>query len=180
MLRFISGLVSGIILGALAVFAFVTLGSSNNAATTNTTTTAGSGVVHVTVDAGYLNQELSTMMATQPEFSDAQPQLALKSPNVAVLTANLPVDLNGTTLKVRPTVTIQFSVENGQVKTNVTNINLGALKVPTALIQPQIDQMESMLESSANRALNSALAGSGLQLYNVSTSPAALTMDLGQ
>jgi uncharacterized protein YpmS len=180
MLRFIFGLVSGIVLGAVAVFAFVTLSSANNVVVSDAITAPGSSVVHVSVDASYLNQEMSTLLATQPGFSDAEPQLVLKSPNVAQLTANLPVELNGTTLRVRPTVTIQFTVENGEVKTNVTNIGMGVLSVPTSLIQPQIDQMESTLESSANRALNSALAGSGLKLYNVSTSPTALTMDLGQ
>jgi uncharacterized protein YpmS len=181
MLRFILGLVSGVVVGALAVFAFVALGSNGNPVDSNSPTLpSGTGVVHISVDASYLNQELSTLLATQPQFSDAQPELALKSPNVAVLTANLPVDVGGRTLKVRPTVTMQFTVENGEVKTNVTNISLGVISVPTSLIKPQIDQMESMLESSANRALNSALSGSGLKLYGVSTTPDALTMDLGQ
>jgi uncharacterized protein YpmS len=180
MLRFIFGLVSGIVLGAVAVFAFVTLGSANTPVVSNAITASGGSVVHVSVDASYLNQELGTLMATQPGFTNAKPELQLKSPNVAVLTANLPVELNGTTLKVRPTVTMQFTVENGEVKTNVTNISMGVLSVPTSLIKPQIDQMESALENSANRALSSALAGSGLKLYNVSTSPTALIMDLGQ
>ncbi|HEY3343176.1 MAG TPA: hypothetical protein VGK81_14205 [Anaerolineae bacterium] len=180
MLRFILGLVSGIVVGAVAVFAFVTLGSSNSPLVNSSAVAPGGGVVHVTVAASYLNQELNTLLAAQPGFADAKPQLVLRSPNVAALTANLPVDLNGTTLTVRPTVTMQFLVQNGEIKTNVTSIGLGVISVPASLVKPQIDQMESALESSANRALTNALAGSGLKLYNVSTSPAALTMDLGQ
>ena len=75
---------------------------------------------------------------------------------------------------------MQFQVVDGKIQTHVTNINLGAISVPTALVKPQIDQMESLFESSVNRAVTSALAGSGLKLYSVSTSSDALTVDLGQ
>ena len=180
MIRFIFGLIIGIILGALAVFVFVALGSTRTPVNNNPLPSPGGAVIHVSVDSSFLNQELNNMLADQPQFSDAKPQLELKSPNAAALTANLPVDVNGRTLKVRPTVTMQFQVVDGKIQTHVTNINLGAISVPTALVKPQIDQMESLFESSVNRAVTSALAGSGLKLYSVSTSSDALTVDLGQ
>jgi hypothetical protein len=180
MVRFIVGLIIGILLGAAAVVVFTMLGSMDNSLIYAPLPSPSAAVVHVTVDAGYLNQELNTLLATQPQFAGARPQLELRSPNTAVFSADIPVTVNGNTIKVRPTVTMQFQVQDGVLSTHVTSVNLGTINVPMALIQSQVNEVERLFQSSVNRAVTNALAGSGLKLYSVSTSPTAITVDLGQ
>ncbi len=180
MIHFILGLIIGILLGALAVVAFTLLGSTDNSLLYGPLPAPGNAVVHITVDASYLNQELNTLVTSQPQLADSHPQLALRSPNAAEVAADVPVDVNGRTLRVRPTVTLQFQVQDGKLSTHVTNINLGTMSVPTALVKPQIDQVENLLQDSVNRTITGALAGTGLKLYNVTTSPTAMTVDLGE
>ncbi len=180
MIRFIFGLIIGILLGALTVFAFTMLGGVPNSTLYGPLPGPGTAVVQVTVDARYLNQELNTLVTSQPGMADSQPQLALQAPNVMIFTAGVPIQLSGQTLTVRPTVTMQVQVQDGKITTHVTNISLGPISVPTALVKPQIDQMEGLLQNGVNRAVSSTLAGSGLTLYSVSTSPSAMTVDLGE
>lgn len=180
MIRFIIGLIFGIIIGALAVLVFSALGAVGNPLAYTPLPGPGQPVIHITVDAPYLNQQLVTVLDSQPQLAGGHPQLTLQSPNVAILTSDVQVNANGNTLKLRPTIKMQFQVENGRVKTQVVSVSMGTLNVPNALIKTQVAQMESTLEDQVNNAIGSALSGSGLKLYAVSTSPAGLTVDLGE
>ena len=180
MIRFLIGLVLGVIVGALAVLVFSALATFGNPFIYNPSITPGQAVVHVTVDEPYLNQQLAAVLATQPEFAGASPQLNLESPNVAILTVSIDADVGGNTMKLRPTLTMQLRVEGGQIKTHVVGINLGQLNVPTVLIRSQINQLESALEEQVNRAVTNGLTGTGLRVVNVSASDDSLVVDLGQ
>jgi hypothetical protein len=180
MLRFIIGLVIGIVIGALAVLAFTALGTFGDPLSANPLPAPGQAVVHISVDKVYLNQELRAVLATQAQFANANPQLDLRSPNAAVLTADIQTEVGGRALKVRPTVTMQFQVENGRIRTKVMGVTMGTLNLPNTLIKAPVAQLESTLEDQVNRAVSGALSGTGLKVYNVTTSSNALVVDLGQ
>ena len=180
MIRFIIGLIFGIIIGAVAVLVFSTLSSTGTPFGYAPLPAPGQSVVHITIDAPYLNLRLGSLLASQPQLAGGNAQLSLQSPNIAVLTSDVQANLGGNSIKLRPTVTVQFQVENGRVKTHVVSVNVGTLNVPDSLIKEPVAQLESMVEDEVNAAITSALSGTGLKLYAVSTSPAGLTVDLGQ
>jgi hypothetical protein len=179
MLKFLVGLIFGLIIGAVAVFVFSTLGS---AATPLGSTSAvpGKGVLHVTVDQSYINEKLAAVLASQPQFNDAKAQVKFQAPNSAQVAADVQIDVAGNTIKARPTVTLQFSVAGGRIRTKVTGANLGVLNLPVALFQGPIDQLNQVMEDQVNTAVTDALSGTGLKVINVGSTNTGLVVDLGE
>jgi hypothetical protein len=179
MFKFLIGLILGVIAGAVAVLIFTAMGSTGNPFTTPALM-PGQAVVHISVDEAYLNQQLTAVMATQPGFTDANPKLDLREPNVAALTASIEANVGGNTVQARPTVMLQFGAENNRVRVKVTGVNLGAMNIPRALIQSQLDTLERTVEDQANRAITNGLSGTGLKVIAVSASATSMLVDLGQ
>jgi hypothetical protein len=180
MIRFLIGLILGVIIGALAVVVFSAMATFGNPFIFTPSLAPGQSVIHISVDEPYLNQQLAAVLAAQPEFANANPQLDLKSPNIAMLTASVETNAGGDAIKVRPTLTVQFRVENARVRTHVVGVNLGQLNVPTAVIRPQITELERTLEEQVNGAITRGLTGTGLRVVNVGATENALVVDLGQ
>lgn len=179
MFKFLIGLILGVIAGAVAVILFSTMGSVANPFPTSVLA-PGQAVVHISIDEAYLNQQLAAVLASQPDFRDASPQLDMQEPNVAALTADIQMGVGDNQIKARPTVTLQFRVEGNRIRTRVTNVNVGTMNVPRSLIQTQIDQLERTIEEQVNRAVTDALARTGLKVVNVAANANSLLVELGQ
>jgi uncharacterized protein YpmS len=177
--KFIAGLFFGVIIGAVAVFVFSTLGSAANPLA-NTSGAGGGGVVHVTVDQSYINEKLAAVLADQPQFNDAKAQVKFQAPNSVQVTADVQVTALGNTIKARPTATLQFSVVGGRIHTQLTSVNLGVLNLPVALFQGPVDQLNTIMEDQVNTAVTDALAGTGLKVVNVGSTSTSLVVDLGE
>src|SRR5512141_2857634 len=167
MIKFLFGLIVGIIVGAAALFIFSTLGSTA-APLSSTTVGTGKGVVHVTVDQAYINKKLAEVLANQPQFNDAKAQVKFQAPNSAQVTADVQIDVAGNTVMARPTVTLQFSAAGGRIRTKLTGADLGILKLPIALFQGPIDKLNQLMEDQVNTAVTDGLSGTGLKVVNVS------------
>ena len=179
MIKFLIGLVVGVIVGAAALFVFSTLGSTA-VPLSSTSGASGKGVVHVTVDQAYINKKLAEVLADQPQFNDAKAQVKFQAPSTAQVAADVQIDVAGSTIKARPTVTLQFSVAGGRIRTKLTGADLGILKLPIALFQGPIDQLNQMMEDQVNAAVTDGLAGTGLKVVNVSATNSGLVVDLGE
>jgi hypothetical protein len=115
-----------------------------------------------------------------PQFKGVQPTLAMQAPNSVIVNIDMQATVSGVTLKARPAVMMQLTVEAGRIRTRVTNVNVGILNVPLAPFQAQIDQIERVMEDQANRAVANGLAGTGLKIVSVSTTNNSLNVDLGE
>jgi hypothetical protein len=178
MVRFFIGLIVGVILGAVAVLAFVFMGIGNTAARIPVAAPSGTPAVRLSVDEAYLNQRMADALQSQPQFAKAEPQVDLRAPNMADVTASIDAVMGGNTLRIRPTARIQFAVEGGRIRAHITDINVGPVVVPRSVIQDQIAQVEGMVETEANDAVAGALSGTGLKVVNVTATETDLVVDL--
>ncbi len=178
MIKFVFGLIFGVIVGAAAA-----LYLSPKAVVSRPIVAAPAarpGTIHVSVDQAYLNKLMTEALAGQAQFKGMQPTLALQGPNTVIVTVDLQADVAGVTLKARPEVMMQLSLNAGRIRTHVANVNFGIVNVPLEPFQAQINQIESMMEDQANRAVTNGLAGTGLKIVNVTTSSNSLNVDLGE
>ena len=180
MLRFLFGLFIGTIIGAVAVLALTVWGGTGILSSTTPEPAPGQAVIRVAVESAYLNQQMNAALAAQSKVQVANARLTLRAPNVAEVAADVAVNAAGVNVKARPTVTLQLTVENGQVKTRLMQIGLGGLNIPTDLVRPQLAEVERILETQVNRAVAGGLAGTGLRISNVNVSGSALVVELAQ
>ncbi len=178
MIKFLAGLIFGVIIGAAAMFFISALGGRSGVAVAPPA--VGQAVIHVSIDQSYLNQQLTRALATQPQFKGVKPTLTLQGPNAVIVSVDIQANVNGTLVKVHPVVTMQLLVENGRIHTNVASVNIGALNVPLEPFQAQINQLNRMMEEQANSAVANGLAGTGLKIVNVTTTNNSLSVDLGE
>ena len=180
MLRFLFGLVIGTIIGVIAVLVFTTFGGTSIITGNAPRPAPGQAVIRVAVESAYLNQQMNAALAVQSKVQVANAQLVLRAPDVAEVTADVSVSAAGVKVKARPNVTMQLTVENGQVKTRLQQIGVGGLDIPVDVIRPQLAEVERILEAQINRAAASGLAGTGLRISNVSVVGTALVVELAQ
>lgn len=178
MIKFVIGLIFGVIIGAAAVLFFGAKSNVNKPVVA--AHVSKQGVVHVSVDQSYLNQLMTGALAGQPQFKGMKPTLALQAPNSVIVTVDLQANVGGATLSIRPTMTMQLTIKAGRIRTHVSNVDVGVLSVPLDPFQTQINQIDTMLEDQANRAVMNGLAGTGLKIVNVSTTGNSLNVDLGE
>jgi hypothetical protein len=178
MLKFLIGLIFGVIVGAAAVLFFGVKGTTGKPVVA--VPASRPGAIHVTIDQSYLNQLMTEALAGQPQFKGMKPTLALQAPNSVIVTVNLQANVGGTTLSIQPAITMQLTIEAGRIRTRVSNVNVGALTVPLDPFQGQINQIDKVMEDQANRAVASGLAGTGLKIVNVGTTNNNLIVDLGE
>lgn len=180
MLKFLLGGVIGTLFGAAAILVFVVLGGTNAITGLAPRLVPGQAVIRVSVEGAYLSQQMNAALAGQQQLQVSNAQLTLRAPNDAIVAADAVVEVAGVKVRARPTVGVQFAVEDGRVKTRLGQINVGGIGVPTELVRPQLAEMERILEAQINRAISGGLTGTGLRISSISVVGSALVVDLAQ
>ena len=157
MFKFIFGAVFGIIVGAAGAFYLSMQGGIGNTYM-RPPPTPGQAVMHLSIDQGYLNQQLITALTGQTEFKGMQPTLATQAPNAVIVTADIEATVGGNSIKVRPAVTMQFYVEAGRIRTRVAGVNLGTVNVP-ADAGPNTDRLDRAHDGRAGQPHRNRRAG---------------------
>ena len=94
--------------------------------------------------------------------------------------ADFTATVNAGGVSLNPTLSVQFSVQNGRIVIDVLDVNVGGFGVPTNLIEPQIAQLEQTAETELNRQLDQIRANSGLVLQSISTSEDSMMLQFGR
>lgn len=94
--------------------------------------------------------------------------------------ADLTATVNAGGLSLTPRISVQFSVQDGQIEIEVLGVDVGGFGVPSNLIQDQITQLEQTAETELNRQFNQIRANTGLVLQSISTTEDSLTLQYGQ
>jgi hypothetical protein len=128
--------------------------------------------IKVIIQETYIQERLEKEMEINPAYSD--PEIDFRAPDLALISFTTRVN---TFLKLRPTATVQFSVEDEEVVVEVVKIDINGMNVPRSLIEGQIDELREEIQLELNN-LTGSLTEADLELVDISATEDALVVSL--
>jgi hypothetical protein len=128
--------------------------------------------IKVIIQETYIQGRLEKEMELNPAYSD--PEIDFRAPDLALISFTTRVN---TFLKLRPTATVQFSVEDEEVVVEVIRIDVNGMSVPRSLIESQIDELREEIQLELNN-LTGSLTEADLELVEISATEDALVVSL--
>jgi hypothetical protein len=128
--------------------------------------------IKVIIQETYIQERLEKEMEINPAYSD--PEIDFRAPDLALISFTTRVN---TFLKLRPTATVQFSVEDEEVVVEVVRIDVNGMNVPRSLIESQIDELSEEIQLELNN-LTGSLTEADLELVDISATEDALVVSL--
>jgi hypothetical protein len=128
--------------------------------------------IKVIIQETYIQERLEKEMEINPAYSD--PEIDFRAPDLALISFTTRVN---TFLKLRPTATVQFSVEDEEVVVEVVKIDINGMNVPRSLIEGQIDELREEIQLELNN-LTGSLTEADLELVDISATEDALVVGL--
>ena len=125
----------------------------------------------ITLSERFMNQQMTAGMTQGGGVEN--PQLDLHDGGAANFTGTVPVNA---LFKANINASLQFSVQNGSIVLDITNVDVGGFGVPSSLIQPQVDQIKSTAETQLNQQFSNLTASTGLHLQSLTTTENSLTL----
>jgi hypothetical protein len=128
--------------------------------------------IKVIIQETYIQEQLEKEMEINPAYSD--PEIDFRAPDLALISFTTRVN---TFLKLRPTATVEFSVEDEEVVVEVVRIDVNGMNVPRSLIESQIDELREEIQLELNN-LTGSLTEADLELVEISATEDALVVGL--
>jgi hypothetical protein len=128
--------------------------------------------IKVIIQETYIQERLEKEMEINPAYSD--PEIDFRAPDLALISFTTRVN---TFLKLRPTATVEFSVEDEEVVVEVVRIDVNGMNVPRSLIEGQIDELREEIQLELNN-LTGSLTEADLELVDISATEDALVVSL--
>jgi hypothetical protein len=169
---FLTGLGVGLILGVGAVLLISFL--SGRGRPLPVSPASEDPRIQINVEESYVNRLLAAELASDPRFSD--PLVDLRSPNLALVTVNTEV----AGIVLRPTVTIQFSVEGSEIQAALLEVDVGGLNVPRGLIEAHLAGLEKEIQDQVKALVAGTLADTKFRVVRVSATETSLVVELGE
>jgi hypothetical protein len=139
---------------------------------TTTLTPEVEPAIKVIIQETYIQERLEKEMEINPAYSD--PEIDFRAPDQALISFTTRVN---TFLKLRPTATVEFSVEDEEVVVDVVRIDVNGMNVPRSLIEGQIDELREEIQLELNN-LTGSLTEADLELVDISATEDALVVGL--
>jgi uncharacterized protein YpmS len=105
--------------------------------------------VQVVISEEYIQRVIELEFESQEDFTN--PVIDLRAPNRVLVT----VDTFISGFRIRPTATLELSVVNGEIRTEISSLSVGTLAVPRSLVAQSVRPLESQLETELNRMTES-------------------------
>jgi hypothetical protein len=172
-----AGLLIGLAVGILAMFAAVRMFQPQAALPTATPTLppAVKSDVTLTVSAAYINSQVQQAIRQSGVAKQATVKLA--SPNIIQAAATVEVVVLTQKVTVNATTWMRVSVKNGRIVITVDKVDTDNVAVPQSLLSTTVEQIRAASENQINLAMQRALQGTSLRLANVRVTPSELTVD---
>ncbi len=183
MVRFLGGCLLGAILGVLLVMAVGTLvfvaffpKQQPLSLPPAPTVVSGESALIVYVSEAYANEEMVKVIKAR-SLPVENTALDVRAPDQAQVSMTMNLPLIGA---VNPVAKVRFSVNNGQLAFDVSDINVSGLNIPQNLVQPIVDNFVKTEEAEINARIQEGLAGTGLRLIGVEATDNALIFRFGR
>jgi hypothetical protein len=106
-----------------------------------------------------------------------EPAINLLPDNRIAVSATTQVPFLNRPVTVRPTVTIALAAENNRMSLEIESVNLEGIALPAALIAPQIEGIQTQLETQINLVLEQFSRIFELELVGIGTTEDLLILD---
>jgi hypothetical protein len=128
--------------------------------------------IKVIIQESYIQERLEIELEDDPVFSN--PVIDLQEPNLALISVSTRVN---SFLVLRPTATVQFTIEDEEVVVEVLRLNVSGFNVPRSFVEDQIDELRQEIQDELNY-LTGALTDADLVLTEISATDDALIVGL--
>lgn len=144
--------------------------------------------VRIVVDKEYIASQLDAQIASAvtgllpqgQSLNLLDPELNLIPDDGLSLTTTLQLQIFGINISLRPTLFLSLSVIDGDLLVEIESISLGQFALPVALVQPQIEMYQTMIQQQTEIVLKQIEASAGLRLKEIVVTESTLIVDLGE
>jgi len=174
MARFLFGLIAGALVG---VAGFVVITATRPPDLPPGSVTSGKPMAEIRVEQALLNEQLAAVASSLEPFSDVRAEV--RAPGEIVLTGKYPIDAP-IPITLYPRITLQVGAQAGRLTLYVSQIDVGNLNIPRAVVQGLIDGIEERAAGELNQWIARSMAGAQMTVRAVRVSDTYLIVELSR
>lgn len=172
--RFLLGLIAGALVG---VAGFILITATRPPDAPPGSVTSGKPLAEIRIEQTLLNEQLAAAAASLEPFSEARAEL--RAPGDIILTGKYPIDAP-IPITIYPRITLQVGAQAGRLTLYVSQIDVGNLNIPRAVVQGLIDGIENRAAGELNQWIARSLAGAQMTVRAVRVSDTYLIVELSR
>ncbi|MGQ9814057.1 MAG: hypothetical protein ACUVR3_02740 [Candidatus Roseilinea sp.] len=174
MARFLLGLVTGAIVG---IAGFIAVNAARPPDLPPDSPVSGRPLAEIHIEQTLLNEQLAAAADMFQPFSDVRAEM--RPPSEVVLTGKYTID-NPLPIAIYPRVTVKVGAHAGRLTLYVSQIDIGNINIPRAMVDSLISSIEQQAASSLNEWIAGGISDSQMNVRAVRMSDAYLIVELSR